>query len=123
MVELVVVNGAVLAGRQAQLPDADVLVLEHDAGADITQHTIVSAVGHACTLRHPCRPSRGNYLTESYNFHSVPTMAVDHLDAVERALEMLFRLNASRKVHARQAAHEGRHHLRDIGGALRACEQ
>ena len=24
---------------------------------------------------------------------------------------------------ARQAAHEGRHHLRDIGGALRACEQ
>src|SRR5438270_899415 len=34
-------------------------------------------------------------------------MAVDHLDAVERALEMLFRLNASRKVHARQAAAAG----------------
>jgi len=34
-------------------------------------------------------------------------MAADHLDAVERALEMLFRLNASRKVHARQAAAAG----------------
>ena len=48
-----------------------------------------------------------NYLTESYNFLSVPSMAGDHLDTAERALEMLFRLNASRKVHARQAAAAG----------------
>jgi DNA-binding MarR family transcriptional regulator len=34
-------------------------------------------------------------------------MTGDHLDAAERALEMLFRLNASRKVHARQAAAAG----------------
>src|SRR5581483_7752424 len=45
-------------------------------------------------------------LTESYKYSYAPTV-MDDLDTVQRALETLFRLNASRKVHARQAAAAG----------------
>ncbi len=45
-------------------------------------------------------------LTESYKYSYTPTV-MDELDTVQRALETLFRLNASRKVHARQAAAAG----------------
>ena len=62
MVELVAVDGAVLAGRQPQLPHTDMLVLEHHAAADVTQHTVVSALGHGCTLRHRWRTSPGELI-------------------------------------------------------------
>jgi DNA-binding MarR family transcriptional regulator len=51
-----------------------------------------------------------NYLTESYKYSTFVGVAAkggDELDAIERALETLFRLNASRKVHSRLAAAAG----------------
>ena len=47
MVELVAVHRAPLAGLETDLPHANLIVLEHELGAHITDHAVLAHVTHS----------------------------------------------------------------------------